>query len=160
MVEPHISRGTFLSVSRKVLAALAVGALITASIIATSSSASASAPTDDNYANATVIGTGLEANTDGSDSALDTSLAAFTSASSISKAKRLAWNEHASTDPSDTELWSEIKGIPITKGTTYYFQVGTLSGHSAPATGDIEINLQPTYVPPSNDNIGNAVTEK
>lgn len=194
-----------MSISRKLGAGLAVAALVITSVVAMSASASAVGPTDDNFANATVIGdtltlnlnntdattqsgenttltevaakhilstvwakwtapaTGsLEADTDGSSGSIDTSLAIFTSTSgtSVSKAKRLAWDEHAQTsDPTAIENWSRINGVGVKKGTTYYFQIGSLSLSSTVSTGDLELTLDPTYTAPANDNVGNAITE-
>ena len=99
----------------------------------------------------------IEADTDGSTAGLDTSLAIFTSAKSISKAKRLAWNDDA--DTADSVVWSKIEGIAVRKGTTYYFQLGTVSGSTPPATGVIDLTINPKYTQPVNDDLGHAIVE-
>ena len=188
-------------VSSKLAAAFAVTALVSASVLAVSTSASALPPNADNYVNATTIGASLtanfntneattqsgevttvaetaykhiystvwakwtapatgviEADTDGSASGLDTSLAIFTSAKTISKAKRLAWNDDADTD--GNVIWSRIQSLSVSKGTTYYFQIGTMSGAGAATTGAVELTISPKYKAPANDDLGNAITEK
>ena len=191
-----------MSLKNKLGAGLAIAALVTVSIVATGASASALAPSTDNYVNAELfdpatlsttlnntnatIQTGektsfteagyrhiwntvwakwkapatgvIEADTDGSDSGIDTSLAIYTSASSISKATRLAWNDDA--DHAGGSLWSRIPSLAVKKGSTYYFQIGSVSTESAPATGGLELSISPTFTRPANDELGNAITVK
>ena len=78
----------------------------------------------------------------------DTGLAVYTG-TKITNAKRLAVNDDSA--PGSSE--SRVTSVKVTKGTTYYFQVG---GSATSATnaqqGTIQINLKASYVAPSNDN--------
>jgi hypothetical protein len=97
----------------------------------------------------------VDVDTKGSDP--DTSLAAFTGASSISKATRLAWSD----DADASHKWSRIPSLAVTKGKTYYFQIGSVSEiPSSPAvTGHINLSVVPSYTTPQNDSLGRAITE-
>jgi len=78
----------------------------------------------------------------------DTSLAIFTG-STLSTAKRLAVNDdHAS------DYLATIVGFPVTKGTTYRFQVGWVT---APV-GTVTLTIRANLVPPLNDAKANATT--
>jgi hypothetical protein len=100
----------------------------------------------------------IEVDTNASGDVLDTSLAIYSSATSLAKATRLAWNDDAGTNLLEPH-WSKIDSLSVVKGTTYYFQAGTASGDAPPATGWIYININPKWDPPANDNEGSAVAE-
>jgi hypothetical protein len=97
----------------------------------------------------------IEVDTNGSGDNLDTSLAIYSSATSLSKATRLAWNDDAGSELPKPH-WSQIDSFSVTKGTTYYFQAGTTSGDAPPATGSIDLNISPKWDAPANDNEGSA----
>lgn len=98
--------------------------------------------------------------TNGSATGLDTSLEVFTG-SSIKHSKRITWNDDSGT----AGYFSHIVGMPFTKGVTYHIQVGSseprgvLDPNSPARTGALGLNFRASFLPPSNDNLHNAITK-
>jgi hypothetical protein len=89
----------------------------------------------------------------------DTAIAIFTGTSPKSS-NRKAWNDEAN-GLSDSGL-SRINGLKVTKGVSYYIQVGTSDQNVTDAQADLGIifvTLKGVYSAPSNDNIYNATTK-
>lgn len=85
----------------------------------------------------------------------DTALAVYTGAK-VSKLTRLAVNDDYASGRD-----AHVIAVKVTKGTTYYVQVG-LTGYSSPlsAPESFQLSLAGTYTPPSNDNLSGAVAVK
>jgi hypothetical protein len=71
----------------------------------------------------------------------DTSLAIFTG-SSVSKAKRVAFNDNA-----DHSLLSQLIDVPVKKGHTYHLQVGVPSETVDPIGGSVSVAVFANYAP-------------
>jgi hypothetical protein len=95
----------------------------------------------------------------------DTTLAVFKGATTLAKAKRLAFNDDVTGGGSANEL-SQVTGVPIAAGVTYYFQVGS-SGYylnsastiNSVNSGYIRLNVNVNYSAPRNDNFQSATAE-